>query len=1467
MDVFKNIADEKDDANLCARSPVDNREDNTEDETKTEEPIGFVPDFLDIADEADSESDMSDVDLALPSVDLEDIQEENGDLGLDQNGSKVKVSKKRKKHDPTKRRKIRKLLGQEKLNTETLLAIQEEEQRRKRLEEQALHRAAQELGSLTDLNQDSSTIQLNGTDADQASNVSSAPPNDNRTFESSYLANLLASKEPPPQVIKATKPPEKKSAAPPSEVICISSDSEDEKPQTKSETIDVSSESSDDVICTGEVEEEKPEPEDVNNSGMHIEDAKNQRDSKGRVLVNVNRPTIEPEIFLAPQLANAVQPHQIGGIRFMFDNIVESLAHYESSTGFGCILAHSMGLGKTLQVISFVDIFLRYTTAKTVLCVVPVNTLMNWVAEFNMWLPPKSKCVNENPARVWPRAFTVHLLCDIHKTVDSRSKVVSQWNEEGGVLLLGYEMYRLLTSRKPRKKRRRKNAGKDEEPAIVDVEEEDRLSSLAAGMQDSLLKPGPDLIVCDEGHRIKNSHASISQMLKNVRTKRRIVLTGYPLQNNLMEYWCMVDFVRPNFLGTKQEFSNMFERPILNGQCADSTESDVRLMRFRSHVLHSLLKGFVQRRSHSVLRDTLPLKEEHVLLIRLSEWQKKLYNKFWTTNMVGSSGSWCSSLNPIKAFSICCKIWNHPDVFYRTVVAKTDSVQESNGLDPDFDIPESVDGLPTMKPRSSRKQFSNSPAQELYNAAATVVNRNSPTAPGPLVPGSNSSTPPSITQTSTGFNPFGNDDKEKGVTNYDWAKDLLAGYSPGVLEISGKMVILMQLVHSAVAVDDRILVFSQSLSTLSLIEEFLAQMFVPRTSDEEQPRKWAKNESYFRLDGNTHTADREKMINQFNSPQNKNIHLFLLSTRAGCLGINLIGANRVVVFDASWNPCHDAQAVCRVYRYGQQKTCHIYRLVCDQSMERKIYERQVSKQGMADRVVDKLNPAQIFTRQDVLSLMEYSNEELPKVDFENIEEDLFDPLLAQTCKLYGHWFTKKPFTHESLLLDCKDQRLTKAEKRAAEKSYERDKLASSAYNYGRQSYTGFYGSRSNSPKPALPRNASTGNLQSHHMRNGIRPIANVRPMQSTPLPMQLQSQLPMAQNQNFIIHHKSGMSVQRVVASTNIPLPPQNTSTTTTAGQSTKIHTGETIFLIHGRKGTYIRTLQGRIFAVRSNDANRFGPPTAGPSIRIPGNDSLTSHLSEGDLQSFENIPANSPSFNPAASVTASFLDSLATSTNSNGFPGILPPPPPFYPGASNNGSTFVNGFSDSTPPFHQRHSNSYPRFPAMVPPMSGYQPASSASDINGFASASSASTGGGAGNPIFSDFPNFSSSPQMPHMSSNADTDPNKNAYDASAPGASANADGFPMASNNHLYPDSSSMADTNSIFTMNGASPLSHISSSNGFPPLTSSLPSKNPGKGLTSAMDLSLASQASEPSVPSAPAENMVSDDFDLPDLLNW
>jgi len=117
----------------------------------------------------------------------------------------------------------------------------------------------------------------------------------------------------------------------------------------------------------------------------------------------------------------------------------------------------------------------------------------------------------------------------------------------------------------------------------------------------------------------------------------------------------MVDFVRPNYLGSKQEFCNMFERPILNGQCVDSTAEDRQIMRARAHVLHSLLEGFIQRRGHDVLRTDLPPKFEYVILLKLSNIQRQLYMKFLET--IGAlSNTTERTLNPLRAFALCCKV-------------------------------------------------------------------------------------------------------------------------------------------------------------------------------------------------------------------------------------------------------------------------------------------------------------------------------------------------------------------------------------------------------------------------------------------------------------------------------------------------------------------------------------------------------------------------------------------------------------------------------------------------------------------------------------------------------------------------------------------------------------------------------------------------------------------------------------------
>merc|ERR1719495_2633193 len=432
------------------------------------------------------------------------------------------------------------------------------------------------------------------------------------------------------------------------------------------------------VFHEDNAEEDDDEDEDPNNSGLHVNDALNVPNAKGNVLVNVGHPDSDRDALLAPQLAAMAKPHQIGGIRFLYDNIIESEERFRGSQGFGCILAHSMGLGKTFQVVAFIDIFLAHTGGRKVLCIVPINTIQNWLAEFNYWLPAEGESTplaSSLKSSVKSRNFPIHLLNDSLKSLQQRAAVIEAWQSQGGVLLMGYELYRQLANRKARKRKVNRTGTESS-----DADEENRNLRILSEVQTALVSPGPDLVICDEGHRIKNSHASISQALKLIKTKRRIVLTGYPLQNNLLEYWCMVDWVRPNFLGNRTEFSNMFERPIQNGQCSDSTPKDVRLMKHRAHVLHQQLKGFVQRRGHIVLKNSLPNKTEHVLFVRMTEIQRKLYSRFMEELITNR----CVS-NPLKAFAVCCKIWNHPDVLYNFLLKREEvdiDLEPEDGMPP-----------------------------------------------------------------------------------------------------------------------------------------------------------------------------------------------------------------------------------------------------------------------------------------------------------------------------------------------------------------------------------------------------------------------------------------------------------------------------------------------------------------------------------------------------------------------------------------------------------------------------------------------------------------------------------------------------------------------------------------------------------------------------------------------------------------
>ena len=125
------------------------------------------------------------------------------------------------------------------------------------------------------------------------------------------------------------------------------------------------------------------------------------------------------------------------------------------------------------------------------------------------------------------------------------------------------------------------------------------------------------MVIIDEGHMLKNADTRLNGVASKIKTKRRIILTGTPLQNNLIEYFVMVSFVKPHLLGSKEEFCNRFENPITNGQYIDSTDFDVYLMKKRFFVLHKFLESSIHRRDYTILAPYLPPKCEYVLAVKV----------------------------------------------------------------------------------------------------------------------------------------------------------------------------------------------------------------------------------------------------------------------------------------------------------------------------------------------------------------------------------------------------------------------------------------------------------------------------------------------------------------------------------------------------------------------------------------------------------------------------------------------------------------------------------------------------------------------------------------------------------------------------------------------------------------------------------------------------------------------------------
>lgn len=448
-------------------------------------------------------------------------------------------------------------------------------------------------------------------------------------------------------------------------------------------------------------------------------------------------------------LEGVLRPYQKEGVAWM---------RFLRAQQFGGILADEMGLGKTLQALAHLHALKSARSssetghpARPSLVVCPTSLLFNWAAEAERFTPHLSVLTLHGPGRF-------ELFARI---------------PESDLVLTSYALAR-------------------------------RDAERYAGIQF-------DTLILDEAQHIKNRETQNARAVKGLKATQRLVLTGTPLENSVLDLWSIFDFLMPGYLGTAQEFRERYELPITRDQCA---KSQARLAR--------RVRPFVLRRLKTSVARELPEKIEQIAYCELSERQKAIYGQLLETGRqeivtaVSDGGLARSRMlvltTLLRLRQVCCDLR----------LLKIEGVEES--------------------------------------------------------------------------------------------------------EVSGKLDHFSELIEEAIDGGHRVLVFSQFVGMLALLRKSLEA---------------AQVRSCY-LDGAT--RDRAAEVTRFQ--QSPDIPVFLISLKAGGVGLNLTGADTVIHFDPWWNPATEAQATDRAHRIGQTKVVTSYRLIARGTVEEKILKLQSRKKEM-----------------------------------------------------------------------------------------------------------------------------------------------------------------------------------------------------------------------------------------------------------------------------------------------------------------------------------------------------------------------------------------------------------------------------------------------------------------------------------------------------------------------------------------
>ncbi|OCH94711.1 hypothetical protein OBBRIDRAFT_746991 [Obba rivulosa] len=487
-----------------------------------------------------------------------------------------------------------------------------------------------------------------------------------------------------------------------------------------------------------------------------------------------------------PKLGQAdnlrLMPFQVDGVNWLCDNWW-NLQH--------CILADEMGLGKTVQVATFIGTIIAKWKAFPALVVVPNSTITNWVREFERWAPSLRVVpfYGENRAREVIKNYEL-----FHSNPQSGTT-----GAKYHVLVTTYET---ITN------------NKEFAPVFKRT-------------------PRWEVLVVDEGQRLKSDVSLLFKKLKELNTIHRIIMTGTPINNNIRELFNLMNFLDP---------AEWYDLKALSTEYEDLSEDKIK-------ELHSKLRPYFLRRIKADVLD-LPPKNEVIVPVSMTPLQREIYRSILSQNLevlktlargsaggrIGASGLKTNMNNILMQLRKCLQ---HPYLV-------SDDI-EPRGL----------------------------PKEEAH---------------------------------------------EK------------------LIDASAKLRLLKVLLPKLRARGHRVLLFSQFAIALDIVEDFLI----------------GEGVKYLRLDGNTKQSVRQKGMDEFNKP-GSDISIYLLTTRAGGVGINLWSADTVIIFDPDFNPHQDLQAIARAHRFGQKKTVLVFKLMVKESAEERIMQTGKKKLVLDHLIVQKMD--------------------------------------------------------------------------------------------------------------------------------------------------------------------------------------------------------------------------------------------------------------------------------------------------------------------------------------------------------------------------------------------------------------------------------------------------------------------------------------------------------------------------------